>query len=423
MDARNEFEELPMHDPSVIEEAKALIEKLNMMTQASSTRTVHELPSLEPTTTERHDGDDDDNASELSGYSMLTPSAASKTERDNEKLPLDQQAHAEEPVIVDGESQVLDFDIDRLVSEAIEESMAFEQTQRDDLNVLQTEVEPANGKRKLVGIVITFEQAVDFDNGQTAVRFVGDHLGVSLGPEAKEIRVLSIEGDGHLEVSTPPHPLPPLESTYSGHNAVDLVAQIHRVDTKRTQEDALHGTVPTVSSHHSSFFPPHLETFDTAPMLSDKEMLTFHRTELAKARTLQALVGSSPAVCSGNCLNTNVQEADKSTTAAENTKLPTLSQLIDIAKAKIHRDLTTPERLDAPDSSKQISATKSKEVKTKKTKKIKSTKEKCTSTLAYERFLVGTASVLLFAVISLVFCLAGMSTARRGNFVGLWLGS
>jgi hypothetical protein len=301
--------------------------------------------------------------------------------------------------------------------------MAFEQTQRDDLNVLQTEVEPANGKRKLVGIVITFEQAVDFDNGQTAVRFVGDHLGVSLGPEAKEIRVLSIEGDGHLEVSTPPHPLPPLESTYSGHNAVDLVAQVHRVDTKRTQEDALHGTAPTVSSHHSSFFPPHLETFDTAPMLSDKEMLTFHRTELAKARTLQALVGSSPTVCSGNCHNTNVQEADKSTTAAENTKLPTLSQLIDIAKAKIHRDLTTPERLDAPDSSKQISATKSKEVKTKKTKKIKSTKEKCTSTLAYERFLVGIASVLLFAVISLVFCLSGMITARRGNFVGLWLGS
>jgi hypothetical protein len=157
-------------------------------------------------------------------------------------------------------------------------------------------------------------------------------------------------------------------------------------------------------------------------MLSDKETLTFHRTELAKARTLQVLVSSSPPVCSGNCLSMNDQEAGKSATAAENTKLPTLSQLIDIAKAKVHRDLTTTERLDVPDSSKQIS-TKQKEAKTKKTKKVKSTTKKCTSTLAYERFLVGTASVLLFMVISLVFCLAGMSTARRGHFVGLWLGS
>ena len=233
---------------------------------------------------------------------------------------------------------------------------------------------------------------------------------------------MSIEGDGHLEVSTPPHPEPPLEGTCPSHDAVDLVAQIHRVDTSRTQEDTLHATASKVSSHHSSFFPPHLEAFAVAPLLSDKEMLTFHRTELAKARTLQALVGSSNTADPGNFLNMNGHDAGKSATAAGNTKLPTLSQLIDIAKAKIHRELTTPERLDAPDSSKQIS-TKQKEVKTKKTKKIKSTAKKCTSTLAYERFLVGTASVLLFVVISLVFCLAGMSTARRGHFMGLWLGS
>lgn len=409
-----------MHDPSIIEEAKALIEKLNTMTQASSTRTVHELPSVEPTTTENHD--DDDNASELSGYSMLTPSAASKTERDDEKLPLDQRVHVEEPVDLGGEAHAPNFDVDRLVSEAIEESMAFKQTQEDDTNVFQTVSEPSNGKRKLVGIVITFQQAVDFDNGQTAVRFVGDPLGVSLGPEAKEIRVLSIECDGHLEVSTPPHPEPPLEGTCPSHDPVDLVAQIHRVDTSRTQEDTLHATASKASSHHSSFFPPHLETFAVAPMLSDKEMLTFHRTELAKARTLQALVDSSNTADPGNFLNMNGHDAGMSATAAGNTKLPTLSQLIDIAKAKIHRELTTPERLDAPDSLKQIS-TKQKEVKTKKTKKTKSITKMCTSTLAYERFLVGTASVLLFVVISLVFCLADMSTARRGHFVGLWLGS
>lgn len=408
-----------MHDPSIIEEAKSLIEKLNTMTQASSTHGVHELPSVEATTSEHHDEDD---GSQFSGYSMLTPSAASKSERDDEKLPLDEQVHVEEPVNLDAEPRAPEIDLDRLVSEAFIDSMALKQTHEDDTNIFQAESEPINEKRKLVGIVITFEQAVDFDNGQTAVRFIGDHLGVSLGPEAKEIRVLSIEGDGHLEVSTPPHPQPPLEGTYPGHDAVDLVAQIHRVDTSRTQEDTLHATAPNVSSHHSSFFPPPLETFATAPILSDKETLTFHRTELAKARTLQVLVSSSPPVCSGNCLSMNDQEAGKSATAAENTKLPTLSQLIDIAKAKVHRDLTTTERLDVPDSSKQIS-TKQKEAKTKKTKKVKSTTKKCTSTLAYERFLVGTASVLLFMVISLVFCLAGMSTARRGHFVGLWLGS
>ncbi|GAB7326601.1 hypothetical protein MBLNU13_g10576t1 [Cladosporium sp. NU13] len=421
MDALKKFEELPMHDPSTIEEAKALIEKLNMMAQASSTPAVHELPSVEPITSENHD---DDNASDFSGYSMLTPSAASKLERDDEKLPLDQQAHVEEQVDIDAEPHASELDVDRLVSEAVEHSMTIKQPQEKNTIVFPAEGEPASGKRKLVGIVITFEQAVDFDNGQHAVRFVGDHLGVSLGPQAKEIRVLSIEGDGHLEVSMPPHPEPALENNYPGHDAAELVAQIHRVDTCRTQEDTLHGTTPTVSSHHSSFFPPHVEPIVTAatPSPNMRDILLLNRIELARARTLRALVGPNHAACSGNCLYTTLQETGKDATPAEHTRPPTLSELIDIAKAKIHYELTTAEHLDVPDSSKLIS-TKQKEVKTKKTKKIKSTKSKCTSTLAYEKSLVITASILLLAVISLVFCLAGMSTARRGHFVGLWLGS
>ena len=244
-----EFEELTMHEPSSIEEAKALIKKLNTMTRAPSTRVVYEFPPVEPITFEKND---DDNASEFSGYSMLTPSASPKLEHDDGKPPLNQQVHVEEPFDVDGKSHAPDFDVDGLAFEAVESGTNSKQPQEDDTNVSQTELEPANGKRKLVGIVVTFEQAVDFDNGQNAVRFVGDHLGISLGPQAKEVRVLSIEGDGHLEVSMPPHPEPGLESTCTGLEAVKLVAQIHHVDTNRTQEDTLHGTVPTVSSRHTS---------------------------------------------------------------------------------------------------------------------------------------------------------------------------
>ena len=416
MDARNDFEELSMYDSSVIEEAKALIEKLNTLTKAPSARAVHELPSVEPTTSEGHD---DDGASDFSGYSMLTPSAASKPEQDDVKLPLNQQVHVEEQVALDGESHAPEFDIDRIDSEAIESSTTVEQPLEDEINVFQAETEPANGKRKLAGIVITFEQTVDFDIGQNAACFVGDHLGVSLGSQAKEIRVLAIEGNGYLEVSIPSHPEPSLESSYPGHETVELVAQIPRVDASRTKENTLHGSAPTVSSHHSSFFPPQVEPIETAATPNVGNILQLNQIELAKARTLRALVGPNNDACSGNCLNTKPQEEGKETTIAENIRPPTLSELIDIAKNKIHRELTNPEHLHAPDAAEEIS-TKPKEVKTKKTK---STKKKCTSTLAHERFLVGTASILLFAVISLVFCLASMSTARRGHFLGLWLGS
>ena len=416
MDARNEFKELSMHDISVIEEAKALIEKLNTLTEASSARAVHELPSVEPTTSESHD---DDGVSDFSGYSMLTPSSPSKPEHDDEMLPLNQQVHVEEQIALDGESHAPEFDVDRIVSEAMESNTTVKQPLEDDINVFQAESEPANGKRKLTGVVITFEQAVDFDIGQNAAFSVGDHLGASLGSQAKEIHVLAIEGNGYLEVSIPPHPEPSLESSSPGHETVELVAQIHRVDASRTKEHTLHGSALTVSSHHSSFFPPQVEPIETAATPNVGNILQLNQIELAKARTLRALVGPNNDACSGNCLNMKSQEAGKETTTAENIRPPTLSELIDIAKTKIHRELTNPEHLHAPDAAKEIS-TKPKEVKTKKTK---STKKKCTSTLAHERFLVGTASILLLAVISLVFCLASMSTARRGHFLGLWLGS
>jgi hypothetical protein len=424
MEAMREFEQLPMHDSSVIEEAKALIEKLNKMTQASSTHAVHELPHIEPIVPGAHD----DDASEFSGYSMVTPSAASKSERDDEKIPLDQQVHAEEQIDSYGDLHAQEFDISGLAIESdigkshlkVEGSTTINQPQQDDTNVFQTE-RTANGKRKLVGIVITFEQGVDFDEGQNAVRFVGDHLGVSVGSQAKEIRVLSIESNGHLEVSTPPHPETGLGSSCLGHEAVELVAKIHRVDGNCRQEETVQGNAPTASSHESIFYPPRLEPVVTAATPSLRAILTLQQTELAKARTLRALLGPNHAACSGDCLGMDIREARKGATATENDRPPTLFELIDVAKTKLHRELTTThEHLAGPDGSKQISTKKKKEVKNKK---AKSTKTKCASTLAYEKTLVMTASILLFAVLFLVFCLAGMSSARRGHFVGLWLGS
>jgi len=424
MEAMNEFEQLPMNDSSVIEEAKALIEKLQTMTQASATSTpaVHELPSVEPAVFDDH-GDD---TSEFSGYSLLTPSAASKSHRDEEKLPLDQQVCVEEQVDIHGDSNAPEFDISGLDFDAIEGSPTIKQPQQDVIDASQNESEPANRKRKLVGIVITFEQGVDFDEGQHAVRFVGDHLGLSIGSQAKEIRVLSIEGNGHLEVSTPSRPEPALDGSDLDYGFVEVVAKIHRVDGDRRQEDAVQGNAPTIfKDESSSFFPPLGEPVGavaTSPEKTAKTALLVQRTRLAKARTLRALIdANNAATYSSVGPDVNVQEAGKGATAAENTKPPSLCRLIDIAKTKIHRELTTHERFDAPDSSKEIS-TKQKEVKPKKTKKTKSTNTSCVSTVAYEKVLVITASVLLFAVISLVFCLAGMGTARRGHCVGLWLG-
>ncbi|KAM0708254.1 hypothetical protein Q7P35_004904 [Cladosporium inversicolor] len=423
MEPMNEFEQLLIRDSSVNEEVKALIEKLNMMTQASATHAVHELPSVEPVEPAvfDDDDDDDDDTSELSGYSMLTPSAASKSERDDEKISSDQQVNADEQFHVP-KIDVPDFDFEADPGNSHqhdEDGTTTAQPQGDDIHVFQTDCEPATNARKLVGIVITFEQGVDFDNGQHAVRFVGDHLGLSVGSQAKEIRVLSIEGNGHLEVSTPPCPEHGLDSNCLGHDAVELVAKIHRVDGKCRQKDTMQGNAPTVSSRESSFFQPHAEPTGITGTPSDRNMLLFHRTELAKARTLRALIGTSNAACSGNCPGMNIQETGRDAIPAEQTTTSaTLSQLIDIAKARVHQELATHERDDTPEGSKKPS-TKQKEGKAKKTKKAKN---KCTSTVAYEKYLIITASVLLFAVLSLVFCLAGMITSRRGHCVGLWLG-
>lgn len=398
MEAMNEFRQLPMHDASVIEEAKALIERLQTVAQASATHAVHELPSIEPAAFDDH-GDD---TSEISGYSMLTPSAASKSQRDEEKLPSDQEAYPE-------------FDVSGLDPQLVKSSTTIKQPQEDVIDISKNESEPENSKRKLVGIVITFEQGVDFDEGQHAVRFVGDHLGLSIGSQAKDIRVLSIEGNGHLEVSTPSRPEPALDGSCLGHDAVELVAKIHRVDGDCRQGDAVQVNAPTVSNNELSFFPPHVEPIGTVATSPERNALLVQQIRLAKARTLRALIGPNNAACSGVGLDMNVQETGKGVATAKSTKPPSLWRLIDIAKAKIYRELTTHERFDAPDGSTVIS-TKQKEVEPK------STKTSCASTVAYEKFLVITASVLLFAVISLVFCLAGMSTARRGHCVGLWLG-
>lgn len=417
-EAMKEFEQLPMLDSSVIEEAKALIEKLNKMTQATSTHASHELPHIGPITSEAHD----DNTSEFSGYSILTPSAASKSERDDEKIPLDQQVYAEDQVGVDGVSYVQEFDINCLAIESdlgnshqnVEGSTTIKHPQEDDIDVSQTENESTNKKRKLVGIVITFEQGVGFDEGQNAVRFVGDHLGDSIGSQAQEIRVLSIEGNGHLEVSTPPHPEPDLESSRLGHDDVELVAKIHRVDGNCRQEDTVKRNAPTASSHELIFSPPYVK------LTSLRATLTIQQTELARARTLRALIGPNHAACSGSCLDTDVHEAGKGAPEAENSRPPTLFELIDLAKARLFQELTTHEHHAAPEVSKQIST---KKMKGAKSKKAKSTKAKCTSVLAYEKTLVITAAALFIAVLFLVDCLAAMSAARRGHFVGLWLGS
>jgi hypothetical protein len=424
MEAMREFEQLPMHEASVIEEAKALIEKLNKMTQAPSTHAVHELPHIEPVVSEAHD----DDASEFSGYSMVTPSAASKSERDDEKIPLDQQVYAEEQIDGYEGSHALEFDFNGLPIESdirnshpeVDGSKHITQPQENDTNVFQTENESANGERKLVGIVITFEQGVDFDECQNAVRFVGGQLGVSVGSQAKEIRVLSIEGNGHLEVSTPPPHQPDLDNSCLGHEGIELVAKIHCVDGNCRQEDIVQGSAPTASCHELKFSPSHVEPVDISAKPSLRGILTLQQIELAKARTLRALMAPNHAACSGNCRDMSVREAENGATAIENDRPPTLFELIDIAKTKLHRELTTThEHLYAPEASEQIISKK----KNVKTKKAKSTKSECESTFAYEKALVITASVLLFAVIFLVFCLAGMSSARRGHFVGLWLGS
>ena len=423
MDAMKEFQDASLHDTSVIKEVKALTEKLNMMTQASSTRASLDHTHIEPTMSDDHD----DNASEFSGYSVLTPSAASKSEPEDEKLPLDQQIYAEELIDMDGESRVpevnvsaLDFEDDFSNSQQNGKGRkTTRQPQEEDIDVVQSESESVSQKRRLVGIVITFEHGVNFDEGQVALRFVGEHLGLSLGSQAKEVRVLAIEGTGHLEVSTPPYPELDLDSRCLCHEAVELVAKIHRVDESCRQEDTMQEMVTEIPSHDSSCFPPHVEAISAPARKTDRKTLLFHRIELAKARTLQALIGPSKAACTGNCLDVNVQEVvEKSATVTDDSS-PTLSQLIDVAKTNIRRKLTTNERRSAVNDLQQAS-TEHKDVKTKRTK---STKKKCTSHLACEKSLLIAVSMLLLTAILLVLRIAEMSTARRGHCVGLWLGS
>lgn len=423
MDATINPEEGPAYESSLIQEAKTLIEKLNTMAQRASAQAAHEHTHVEPTVPD----DFTDNASEFSGYSLLTPSATSKSERTEEKSRSDQQVTVDEqsefdeiPELVPGELIPGDLDFNLDVSgfdHNGEGSQPINQVQEDDKNVSQIESKPENKplskKRKLIGIVITFDQGVDFDEGQTAVRFISDHLGLSCGSQVREMRVLSIEGDGHLEVSTPPRPESQPGSIPPGHEAVELVAKIHCIAEEDGQEDRIQGRVATVSSiRKSSTSSALVESASLPVMPTDRTTLLHHRTELAKARTVRALVGSRSAACSGNCLDPDVQGAAKFSGIDDDSDTsPTLSQLINIAKAEIYEELTHRDCLITSGVAKKI-ITKQEGTKTIHTKL---TEDKGISDI----HLVGGWLI----VVVLLLCIMAMIAAPSGHCVGFWVGA
>jgi hypothetical protein len=372
----------------------------------------------------RQSEDLNDTSSEFSGYSMVTPSATSTSELEESKpLPHPQ---AQEKVGVEGHevSHVpqlgaggFNIDIDASNDQQPGESdSAAKEPSEDDTNVLHTGCESGNQKSKLIGIVITFEHGAYSDEGHGPVRYIGDHLAVRLGSQVGKANVLSIEGQGRLEVDVTPETEPQVHLHSDDHRGEHVVT-LRCIDEDCKPGDQPQASARIVSTMILPFSHSMLDPVDTPPIMPEDCSL-FEPTDLQKARTLRALLDSKIFACSSIPFEKTAQPAAKSPATISSDIAPTLSQLIDIAKIRIHRELTKHEHFNSFDSPESTGVGQ----KTSKIE-IRSLKGKVAMRLDRENLLIFSTSALLLTVVSLVLCIVGMSAKTQGHCVGIWLGS
>lgn len=332
--------ELSSHDLSVIQEAKALIEKLNAVMQ-SAERQQTQLESTPP-------NDDHDTASNFSGYSMLTPSTRTKSDREQGKSLTEQPVlpgpHVEESVVSKApELERSAYDFGTVQSDDQQQgknSTTAEYAPVKGMPVLQEESKPTNQKSKLVGIVITLGQGIDMDQGEKAIRFIGDHLSLISELPAEDIRVLSLAGDESLEVALAPQPEPDHDHFAGLGKSDDLVATINRANGNRKKQDSASEHAPALPTDDFPFLPFPSELPDLPYTPGKKEELLSKRIELEEARTLRSLIGSRDKICSCNGFLSHTEPAPRIPDSLASNGSPKLSDLISFAKAKVQHELT-----------------------------------------------------------------------------------
>lgn len=404
----------PTRDSWIMPEADAPSDEVKTTTQVASTHTAREPTQLVSTFSHDYDNaDHDDTASEFSGWSMLTPSAVSESGHNDEDTwePGQQvQAHVDKEVEVDRASHDPELDVD---SFDINIDACYDQQHVDNKPSSENDTKPSQIKRELAsdqnkffGIVVTFSQGVDADEGQKAVQLIGGYLKLALGPHAGKIRVESIEGKGCLQA--------PVGNLKIEDDHGELVVTIHRMNEERGQQDRADEDAPVETNKVC----PSVD-LEAAQIVSKvTAALLFHQTELAKAQTLRALLDSNDLSCSSDHFATSAQAVAKSSGTIASDDRPTLSQLIDIAKAKVHAELKAHENIDTFSNPGEKSAPQ----EMAKTK-TKLSRGKVSARLNKDNFLIGAASALLLTVILLVLCMVNMSAKSHGHCVGLWLGS
>jgi hypothetical protein len=416
MDTTRQTAEGSTKDPLVIQEAKAPIEKPNLVLQVSTTSTLQQPAQPQDAACD----DINDTSSEFSGYSMVTPSATSTSGLEEDKPLSGSQAHEKAGVEGDGvfhapqlgagESNI---DIDAGNNQQHEKSDAIaKEPSKDDTNVLHTECEPSTQNPKLIGMVVTFEHGVGLDEGQEALQYMAARLGSQVG----NVNVLSIEGQGKLGVELTPNIGTQVHSHSDDHCGE------HVVTIRCIEEDCKPGDQPQASARIVStvmlpFSHSTSDPVDTPPIWPD-DCSSFHPTELEKARTLRALLGSKTASCSGLTFDKTAQDAAKSLGRMSSDNVPTLSLLIETAKLKIFRELTKHDHVDGCDCLEPTAVAQ-------KTSKIKITslKGKTAMRLDRESSLIISTSALMLTVISLVLYIVAMRAKAQGHCVGIWLGS
>jgi hypothetical protein len=295
----------------------------------------------------------DDNASDSSGYSMLTPPSTSTSECNVEELPSDQQVHAERQIHIAEEPhdpKPVVSDVELKVASGTRHQhgecrTTTKQPHLDYMKAVKIENESANKT--------TFEKAVDFDEGQNALQSSGDHLALNLELQAQGTCVLSIEGRGQLRISYLPSLKPGLDNETPGHDGVELVAKNHSTETSSKLEDAIEGNSPITSVSRSPDSHPFVEPINAPALPGNRTSLVAHRTELAKARAFQAPVDPEKSECSDTYLNTNRQEALEDLNIMR-TRFPTLARLIELERGRITEELTANELYIGCDGSLKI---------------------------------------------------------------------
>lgn len=242
-------------------------------------------------------------------------------------------------------------------------------------------------RAKLVGGELTFEEGTHFSHSEEVDRLAEDRISAVLKKKAGDTLVLLVHDGGHIVVKA-------------------LLEEQLVVAHSNTANELIAAIIRAYGNHNQS-------TSAVKKTADDQSSLLFHRTELIKAKTLDALTRSRHIACYG-C------PKKEPAATADNMNPQSLSSLINRAKAKIHHDLTAPEHTGYMDSSSTSSALSEEMKPKKKAKKVRAAEM---DGLRFHKVLNHVQFCVIVLLFFIIIGLGSKGVTKKDPGIGSWLGA